>query len=527
MQRTALLSIILGVACGGQSGEAPPTVHVAAAPTASAPAPEPPLAALGVPRGAPLVVTFDLGAMVSVFGAARGELEHELGLSPGALSGDLSELGVDPKRPVVVALAPLDADEESAVDALAAIAPDAANGQQIVDTYLRAKLPLESAMRVVVPAVHPRDLAKTLGSLVARAGWTSAGRGYTKPHQILEITAGASSVALDLAGAREPKTAFDALERVMSASREPLPRLEGALHATWVPASYARLGFLMGMTKVVGAISGESVDASQRARIAAEGSSEASSLFALAGPKGHPTFERVDVSARLEPFAITVRAHPGAGFSMPPTGAFAPSASVSIASARSELGGAVALMRGWPFPADVVTLARNGGLAAIFVGLPQLLAEAPRDLPRASHEAAPGDEMLGRFERAGQAWTPSGGAIWFGVLPQKTTRAAAQCSLAQDGRCTGAAKLPVGKTTKAGHGFAKVIELDRRWVLLLSKDAAALDAKVTLGSAGPLHLDAETKDLWGELHASGALPAHVTGDLAADGTDVVFRLAGK
>mgnify|MGYP001554100850 CR=1 FL=1 len=64
-------------------------------------------------------------------------------------------------------------------------------------------------------------------------------------------------------------------------------------------------------------------------------------------------------------------------------------------------------------------------------------------------------------------------------------------------------------------------------MLLLSTHAPALDAKVALGSAGPLHLDADTEEVTRELHASNALPAHVTGDIAQDGANVVFHLTGK
>lgn len=248
MQRSVLLSIVFVAACGG-GGTETPTVHVATGPTAATAAPQPPPAPLGIPKGAPLVATFDISAVASVFGAVSGEIEHDFRLPQGSLSGNLADMGVDTKRPVAFAVAPL------APDAAAFVRDVRTAPGTAVDAARRLyAVPLLFGFRVLVPASNPHKLAAKMRDLVTQAGWHAKGDGFVMPHQALGITNDAAWVALDIAAALGPNANLAALERVLAGPQNPPATESPTLHAAWSPQAFAPLPFLMGMTQIVGAI---------------------------------------------------------------------------------------------------------------------------------------------------------------------------------------------------------------------------------------------------------------------------------
>jgi len=530
MQRTTLawISIATLAACGGAAQPAT-NVGVAPQPTASATATAAtaaPHAPLGIPHGAPLVVAFDAGTALGLAAGARAEIEHELGLPDGALGGDLSELGVDAKRPMVFAFAPLDEAGAKIVDELGPAAaraePNAAN--EALERIRSSHFQL--ATRVLVPSSEPKKLASSIESLLAKAKWEAVPGGFARRHTVARVSSDASWVALDVGGELGPRASFATLESVMGGPQDAPPSLDGGVvHATWSPAETARVGFLMSMSVVTGAVSGGSIDPSQRARIVAEGLKEASSLFALGGTRDKAMFTRLDVRGRVSPFELTLRAEPAAGVTIPPDATWSPSPSVAIGGAQAQVAETRAFHDAWNLPAKVMTLGRDGGWMAWFAGLPQALLAAPREIPGVAHAAGPSDEVASHFERVGEAWNDKGDELWFGVLPAKTSRADALCSLTVTTKCAAKDRVALGKVAKKGHGFAKLVELDHRYVLLLAEDAATLAAPVKARAEGPLHLDAVTKALVAAMGGTAPLPDRVVGDVQRDGGALVFRLA--
>ena len=517
IRRALLPSIAFLSACGG----APPrveTAHVEAPkPVASTPSAAP-RAPLGIPRDAPLVAIFALAHVASL---PLGELESSLGLPAGALSGDLVGFGAAPNGSLTLALAPLPRDADVAIDDLRA----GRLNDVIAAIHRIDDIPVLFGFRVLVSASDPAKLERSLLALVKKGDWQPEGGGYRRPHRAIAISSDASSVAIDLALALNTHPTPAALERVMSVPMEPPPSHARDAHLTWSPERLARLPFLSGLSATLGAVSGEGVAMDKKRSIFAEGLKEAGAVFALAERDGKPIFDRVDVVASAAPFAVTLRAKAGPGFTMPPEAAFGAGASIAFPGATAELSESVAMLGPVPLAPDPIAIVRDAGELAQLVGLPQMLLAAPLDIPRMSHSAGPSDEVARHFERIGESWTASGDEIWFGVLPAGTKRDAAQCSLTTDAICRGATKLAVnGKPTKQGHGFARLVEVDHRFVLLLAKDAAPLGSSPKATSAGPLHFEGEAAGL-GTVMRLFPIPAKVDGDLSRDGDAIVFRLA--
>ncbi len=397
----------------------------------------------------------------------------------------------------------------------------------VIDTARRLDgIGLLFGFRVLFPASDPAKLAAKLRDLVTHAGWKAKGGGFVVPHQALGIASAGARVALDIAAALGIDADLAALEHQLGGPLEQPAAQREALRAKWSPQALAPVPFLMGMSQTIGAIAGAGVDQEHKESVFALGLKEANEVFSLAEKDGKPFFDHVEVAASIAPFELTVRATPSAATTVPPTGNWVGSTALLFPGARVEVSGNVAWMNALSFPQHPLMLAQHGTTFARLVGLPEIFAEAPRDISMTMHEAGPPEEVARRFERIGESWTTSDQEIWYGVLPYQTTAAQAQCSLATD-KCAGATKLPIGKTTKAGHGFAKVVELDKRWVLLLAKDAAALDVKPTIATVSPLHFEADTKDLGATLDASAALPTRVLGDVSHTGGAIVFRMSAS
>ncbi len=406
--------VVAAVSCGGQSGTANVTVSQKSGVT-PLPIAVPPHK-LGLPKDAAVVAVFDVTAMKGLLGDVESAMEKELGTS------HLEELGIDRSRPIAVAIMSANDAQRRLLDEIRPLTESKTPSPQATDliTHLHARDPVPPT-RVLLPAT---DGAKLEANLVARLkgqDWHDFNGGLVHGSQVVLIHHDATTVALDFCGRQTAPFEGD----------EPVPPLEGRVaRVTWSPSAVASFGVLATATVVAGAISGESLDAATRARIAAAGLWEAGRNFALAGNASGAFFDRIDASLRLAPFELTVRARPGPAFTLPPPDAWRPSSSVAIDGTWADLDGASALSHAWPFPsdvADILTLTRDGGTSAWLVALPHLLESAPLVAAKAWSlpDAGP---LTSRFERAGFAWT-EGHELAFGLLPAKTTRAQAECVL--------------------------------------------------------------------------------------------------
>jgi hypothetical protein len=369
---------------------------------------------------------------------------------------------------------------------------------------------------VLLPATDGATLEASLVARLRAQGWKDFKGGLVNGSQVILIHHDAASVALDYCGRQTAP--FE--------GGEPVPALEGRVaRVTWSPSAVASFGVLAEATVLAGAISGESIDAATRARVAAEGLWEAGRNFALAGNASGAFFDRIDASLRLAPFELTVRAKPGPAFTPPPAGAWKASPSVAIDGTWADLDGASALSRAWPFPADtteVLSLARYSGWSAWLVALPHLLESAP--LAAAKEWSLPdAGPMAPHFERAGFAWS-EGHQVSYGVLPATTTRAQAECVFSAP-PCPAKSKLKLGTITTVASLHVKLLEVDHRFVVLYAGDDTFLGVTVKLRPVSPLHVDVSLANVTPLLKTTIAVPDRVAGDVSFDDGVVTFRLA--
>jgi hypothetical protein len=113
-----------------------------------------------------------------------------------------------------------------------------------------------------------------------------------------------------------------------------------------------------------------------------------------------------------------------------------------------------------------------------------------------------------------------------GVLPEGTKLAAAECVLAGPPPC-GAKKLALGAERKALDGHARLVQVDKQYVVLYSEDPKALSLKMKGDSAGPIRLvvDPHQVSFFPLLDAS--LGASLVGTMRRDGKEIVFELTGQ
>jgi hypothetical protein len=500
----ALAGVVLFGACGGSPP--PRDVHIEAPlPSAAPVAAKPPVHPLSVPRDAALVASVDLGGLLKN-AALRGQLETALGLPSGAL--EPSALGLDPGRPLVVAIAGSDAAQRALIDDLRPLArskqPTPATSRAIRRVLA---VPSWGTMRVLVPASDPRKLEQTAGALLEKDGWHKRRDGWAKHDATIEVSDDDKSVAFDFGGGRR-----GASLRNDGAA----PALEGhALRATFSPRALADYGFLQGVTTSCEVASGDSIDASQRDRIAAQGFWESGRIYPLA------TFDAVDVELDLLPLEITVRAKPGRAFTMPTPNAFAPSMSIAVDGAVSDFEESRTFALAWTFPGGdaekMLEMMRDSGWVGLVVALPHVIAAGP------SIERDFGGIDMSRFDRSEVVHTAARDAIYVGVLPVGSKRAAAECALAPSTPCK-KMRLKLGAIVAVGDRFGRLVRIQNRFVVVASRDRDALKAKLAARTASGLHVEAAPNALAKGLVAPSLLPARVTGDATSENGAVVFRL---
>jgi hypothetical protein len=306
------------------------------------------------------------------------------------------------------------------------------------------------------------------------------------------------------------------------------------------PADIADLGFLYDIAGTDGALVGAEITPEQRARLGAQGAWESAQSYTLAGSPQGSYFETIDLSGRdgQGKMELLLTADVGPGLVAPPEDAWKPSMTVSLPDNMVAVDIAQAFSNGWGFPGDrdrresgstVVNLAREAGYPGYLIALPWLVAEAPRlQLRRAEHGLADRPKGSLAFARTG-FFSQAESLTFFGVLPDSTPRAAAECVLVAKAPCSGPQKLELDRVTSlSNHRFARLVQVDSRFVVYLSLDRSALPAKATLRELGPARAEVALKALvkQEQLDVSGVnLPDRLIAGVERTPRAIVFRLA--
>jgi hypothetical protein len=523
--RKVLFLVLTLIACGGgqQQTTTNNAVDLAKPDAASVAMPNKAVQPLGIPHGAPFVATFDVTAFNNIV-PLRQELARELDVDEGALLAQAASFGLDTKRPVTLAVGPLDDNEAKTVTDLQAQFKDASvmPTDETIQKLVKIQSPL--VIRILVPTTNSEKLEQTIGKFLQSEHYKKSANGWSKRGDFITFDDDGQSVAVDVVVAHEKAEHLKALREFEATAHDPVPSLDGrTARASWSPQAMAAIGYLTGVIRAVSAVAGESVDPSQKMRILREGFTEASMNFAVAN------FDKVEMEGRLAPFEFVARAKPSASFVMPPADAFAESLGVSYAQGVAVAQASRAFLKGWPFPGGSMTkgieMMRDGGGGAFIAGLPHLLAMLPAIESRRSRDAAAFD--LGRFERVATVYGQSREDDFISVMPAGTKKADAECAFAPKTPCDAKSKLKLNTVVKVGDLSAKLYEVvvqgqDKRFVVVSSDDdSAKLDAPKLVPSAG-MRLEIDT-GIARSVLAPNTLPGKISGDVTNENGTLVFR----
>jgi hypothetical protein len=520
MRKVAILTLV--VACGGAKQPVAENVQLATPDAAAVALPNQPIEKLGIPHDAPLVAAFD-PAIAARITPLREELERDFDLASGALLANAASLGLDTNRPVTLAVAPLDDAQAKLVAELRAAVPD--KNAPVPEALVKRVLSVDSPIivRVLVPATDAQKLEQTIGKFLQADRWRHVASGWEKHSEHVELSDDGANVAVDFFSSHkgDPK----AYRAFTASAHDAAPALDGkTARASWSPMGVAAVGYLNDVIRACGAVSGGSVDPSQRERILQEGFWEASRAFDVA------SFERVEIEGKLDPFEIVGRAKPSASFVAPPADAFAQSPGISLANVAMLAQASRAFVRGWPFPGGSVKSAlesmRDSGGGGLFAGAPHVLAASPMIESRRSQVAAPFD--VTRFERVATGYALDSSTVFVSVLPAGTKQKTAECALAPATPCDAKTRLKLNAVVKIGSLNAKLYEIDKRFVVVSSdSDSAHLDAPsfTTKGISG-LHLDLDTTVL-ARVMTTSSIPRTLSGDVSSEDGMLVFTLAPR
>jgi hypothetical protein len=546
MRRRLPLLLTLLAACAADPAPPPVAASVelpvaaAAAPPAAEPDPAPAGRSPALPGGAALTASLDVAVLERAFppGTLGERLERALGDARALLRG------IDRSRPITLAVAGVSPEARPVLDALRTLVPPAepqGQGQGVPVDRLHGAVtaaPTALAARLLVPATDAALVHKTLASLLERAGFEAQGAG-TWTHGDLRIGLGAAAgtVAIDLSRGPNAAAAIVGLRRSFAdGPHAEAPALEGrALRIQATPALLADLSFLTGVAQTDAALSGEGIDPSMKARLAAQGLWESAQAYTLAGSARGSAFERLELSLRagaagaLEGVLV---AEPGPGFTGPKEEAWASSTSIDVRDAKGILDVSRAFVDTWPLPGDAadpgraLSLVKEAGAGGMVLALPQLVAwGTAQEIRRHERRLAPGDRPLA-FERAG-LFSPlsTGREVFFGLFPEKTTRAAAECALAEKTPCRGPRQLNLGGLTEVGGRWVRLASVGTRLVLIAG-DKASVGSALGTRRVGPAVADIPLHEI---LEHAGLDPArfpdHLLGSVQREGRAIVFRVA--
>ncbi len=526
-RRRGWVCVGLVVACGGPAEPAKETVTVAST-DAGSQAVTPvkvPHPKLGIPRDVAFIAAADVTPLLQVRPLVDG-LSRELDLQ-----GDLKQaIGLDTSRAAIVVVAAPDAAMNALIEELRPLAtsstPQGSAQADICKKVLAFKR--DSFVRLLLPTTNAEALEHAVGVLLEKEeSWHHVRSGFTKGSQSIAVSDDDAYVAFDL-GTGTPTA--------MTGADQPLPAFEAQrLKAKWTPKTLAGFGFFEGVSRACEAVSGDSVDASQKARIMAEGLYEGGRVFSLTG------FDEISAEVTLAPLALTFHVKPSSSFAMPGQAAFAPSVSASVAGGEVTVESATALTSAWSRPGGDFQAfkhtVRDAGFWGIMVGLPHIAAMMVFEAIDDKNDPMTGDPNIGKhFERL-EAVVVKQGTIAVGVLPAGTKRDAAECSLEATAKCAAKERLKTTVVTKrvmasGSDRFAKLVELkvtgeaSPRFVVLVSTQEAALATPVTARTTSGLHMDFVTQPFTRLIGNALPLPARVTADTSVDGSQIVMKFVG-
>jgi hypothetical protein len=207
----------------------------------------------------------------------------------------------------------------------------------------------------------------------------------------------------------------------------------------------------------------------------------------------------------------------------------APSMSVAL-DGIADIESTRSLLGAWAFPGGDVTttlsMIKDGGFAAWFVALPHVIASgfAPF-LAQAYVGHGPRDaSVVARFERTEQIWLLDHAATFVGILPAGTSLASAECALEPSTPCDPNTRLKLGGVVRPHSDYVKLALMNNRFVVLTSGEAASLNAKATIRTTTPVHVDISTAPLAPLFFASNPFPPHLTADLTIDSGTLLFHV---
>lgn len=435
-----------------------------------------------------------------LFAPEVAQLERGLGLAPGSLSTPegLEALGVDRAGTATLEAFELDARSAAEAERLAHVdraQPDAELADALV---LESKRVQEGFVltRLRVPAKPGGALRRVVETALQRAHasqWRAPSAdvsvlGFEEAIWILRDVPGALEVSIAM-GQREIRGALvrSAVAALSAWGEGTLPRLDGDDFALVVhPAAIARAGAWIGVSRTAEVAFGEAIDPSQSRRILVEGFREATQALRLDAPRGAPRYAEVRVAARGP--RVVVRSSLAKDEPSFEPSSWSASVDTLVPGASSFVSINGALAYDWPLlPATDGLNPYLGGAAHTamresgFAGYLLLLGDAPFFAARLSLELAeplsqPTRPFLQRFERLGVAMLPRS-VVHVGTLVASATEEKAACALSRvDEKCPKAERIPTKGALAQGGFYVSRRRIDDRWVLVASRDKAALDA---------------------------------------------------
>jgi hypothetical protein len=561
--RTSVVVPLALVLCACGSSMPPPVTPPPAPLTAASVTPPPAHEApfdLALPAGAAITASIDLARIASpdvmklVSQNGLDAVLSVLKVQPGQdLHATLASIGIDESRPVAFAQAGLGEDGHKAITALKAITlpsapeqqrrPDEADIQGVADA-MRTALADVSAVavyRLLVPTRDATRLKATVASLLGLAGFKESAPGeYSSRHGLAVVHGDGDMVSVDLAVGERGQEALQSLRAMVAKGHVDAPVLAGAVwRVVYTPERVAEIGLLAGSVQTSTAISGGSIDPSQKNRIAHEGLKESNANLTLSTGSHGARWSRMEVSAGLDGGHVrfVVRAEPGPSFEGPPPDAWAPSFTVKSASptAHQRFDVSRSFLDAWKVPGPSATaldlkailrLARDAGWSGIPVALPDVAVSLARFIDRAG--VTPSVPVLERLERFAVTRDALAGAkpdantdVFLGVLPDGTTRSAAECVLSGTVPCV-AHRVALGAVVKDGDQFARLAQVGTRYVLLRSNDRAGVAVKLLAGTAAPVQIEVPLSDM---PDVVGGLAGTLVATVHREGTAVVIEAA--
>jgi hypothetical protein len=236
---------------------------------------------------------------------------------------------------------------------------------------------------------------------------------------------------------------------------------------------------------------------------------------------------------------LLARAVPGPAFVGPPDALWSLTSSVAPVREGAVLDLSQPFGRAWPLPGDragglqassFFDMVRDAGSTAWPIVLFDAAPAASRGLAHDLVKAFPSPESFDRFERIG-AVALGNHDMGYGLLPEKTSRAAAECVLAARG-CPADVRLTVGKTRELTvDGTRRLFRLnavDKRFVVLMGTDREMLDEKfVTAPGVGPAAFAISGEPLARAVGELGLPITHVAGSIERRGSDIVMQVTSR